>query len=282
MVENNPRVYVDGPYNVTRIPKGDPDCRLGIKKSSNQQQADGSTKEKKEGLFGYGSGVAVSTDPVYGEVVHAESTLPFNAADVSYYRTLFDHSVLALGAYPTHVAADAAYDFWYVYQTIAATGPGIAAIAPNDHGQQRVRREADGTPYCSKGLLMAASYRFRHSRGYAAQRFRCPLLFPDKTGQSCDHEQFTKGKGCVKDVNMEKGGLMRSLIDRDSPLYHAVYSQRTGAERINSRAKELGIERPKVRNIRSVRNLNTLIYLVLNVRTLAKARSINKGLLEMN
>ncbi len=280
--ENNPHIYVEGPYNVQHIPKGDPDCRLGIKKSSNQEQPDGSKKVKKEGLFGYGTGVAVSTDPVYGEVVHAESTLPFNAADVSSYRPLFDHSVLALGHYPSHVAADAAYDFWYVYQTIAATGPGIAAIAPNDHGQERVRRTVDGTPYCCKGLLMTPSYRFRHTRGYQAQRFRCPLLFPEKTGQSCEHEQFQKGKGCVKDVNQEKGGLMRSLLDRDSPLYHAVYTQRTGAERINSRAKELGIERPRVRNIRLVRNLNTLIYLVLNVRILAKARSINKGLLQMN
>ncbi len=129
---------------------------------------------------------------------------------------------------------------------------------------------------------MSPSYRLRHTRGYQAQRFRCPLLFPEKTSQSCDHEQFTKGKGCVKDVNQEKGGLMRSRIDRDTPLYHTVYTQRTGAERINSRAKELGIERPRVRNIRSVRTLNTLIYLVLNVRTLAKARSINKGLLHMN
>jgi hypothetical protein len=282
VTENNPRTYVNGPYNVKHIPKGDPDCRLGIKKSSNQEQPDGSKKEKKEGLFGYGSGVAACTDPVYGEVVLAEFTQPFNAADVSYYRRLFDHSVLALGHYPSHVAADAAYDFWYVYQTIAATGPGIAAIAPNDHGQERVRRQPDGTPYCSKGLLMSASYRFRHTRGYQAQRFRCPLLFPQKTGQSCEHEQFQKGKGCVKDVNMEKGGLMRSLIDRDGPLYHAVYTQRTAAERINSRAKELGIERPRVRNIGSVRHLNTLIYLVLNVRTLAKAKSINQGLLQMS
>lgn len=279
--ENNPRVYVEGPYNVKHIPKGDPDCRLGIKKSSNQEQPDGSSKEKKEGLFGYGSGVAVSTDPVYGDVVHAEYTLPFNAADSRYYRPLFDHSVLALGHYPTHVAADAAYDFWYVYQTIAATGPGIAAIAPNDHGQQRVRREPDGTPYCAKDWLMTPSYRFRHTRGYQAQRFRCPLLFPQKTGHSCDHEQFLKGKGCVKDVNMEKGGIMRSRIDRDTPLYQAVYRQRTAAERINSQAKELGIERPKVRNIRSVRNLNTLIYLVVNVRALARARAINAGLLSI-
>ena len=75
---------------------------------------------------------------------------------------------------------------------------------------------------------------------------------------------------------------MRVSLDRDGPLYQVLYNQRTGCERINSRAKELGIERPKVRNIRSVRNLNTLIYLVLNVRTLAKARSINKGLLQIN
>ena len=45
---------------------------------------------------------------------------------------------------------------------------------------------------------------------------------------------------------------------------------------------ELGIERPKVRNGRSVANLNTLIYVIVNVRVLAKAKSINKRLLPMN
>ncbi len=69
--ENNPNVYVKGPFNVTHIPKGDPDCRLGVKKSSNQEQPDGSKKEKKVSLFGYGTGVAACTDPVYGDVVRA-------------------------------------------------------------------------------------------------------------------------------------------------------------------------------------------------------------------
>jgi hypothetical protein len=88
--------------------------------------------------------------------------------------------------------------------------------------------------------------------------------------------------GCVKDPNWEKGGLMRALLDRSGPLYKVIYNQRTACERINSQAQALGIERPKVRNIHSVRNLNTLIYLVINVRALAKAKSINKGLLQMN
>jgi hypothetical protein len=74
--ENNPNVYVKGPFNVSYIPKGDPDCRLGVKKSSNQEQPDGSKKEKKVSLFGYGTGVAACTDPVYGDAVLAEYTQP--------------------------------------------------------------------------------------------------------------------------------------------------------------------------------------------------------------
>src|SRR2546421_1376060 len=69
--ENNPNVYVKGRFDVTHIPQGDPDCRLGVKKSSNQVQPDGSTKEKKVSLFGYGTGVATCTDPVYGDVVRS-------------------------------------------------------------------------------------------------------------------------------------------------------------------------------------------------------------------
>ena len=62
--ENNDQVSVKGRFDVTPIPKGDADCRLGVKKSSHQVQADGSTKEKKVSLFGSGSGVAACTDPV--------------------------------------------------------------------------------------------------------------------------------------------------------------------------------------------------------------------------
>jgi len=65
---------------------------------------------------------------------------------------------------------------------------------------------------------------------------------------------------------------MRVLHDRDSAAYKDLYDQRTCAERINSQAKALGIERPKVRNGHSVRTLNTLIYIVVNVQALARVR----------
>jgi hypothetical protein len=278
--ENNPHFYVEGRFDVTYHPTGDPDCRLGVKKSSNQEQPDGSTKAKKESLFGYGSGVAASTDPVYGDIVLADYTLPFNEGDVTYFRPLYRHTVLALDAYPTNVTADAAYDAWYVYHCAALHG-GIGAVPLNQHAHPVYERDADGTPLCPIGLRMHPTYQFKHTKGYRAQRFRCSLLFPHTTGQSCDHAQFAKGKGCVKDVNWEKGGQMRVTVDRDGPLYHAIYNQRTACERINSQAQALGIERPKVRNGRSVAHLNTLIYLIINVRALAKAQSINTGLLQI-
>ncbi len=276
--ENNPRVYMKDRFCQDRQPKGDPDCRVGVKRSTNQEQPDGSKKEVKEYLWGYGSGVAALTTPDYGDVVLAETTRTFNQADVSYYSPLYLRTVVALNRFPIHVTADAAFDYWYIYDTVAHRG-GIAAIPLNSHGHEEVPRDPDGTPYCSAGLRMHPTYQFAHTNGFRAQRFRCPLLFPTRTGQSCQHEQFAKGKGCVKDINIEAGGLMRALLDRSGPLYKAIYTQRTCCERITSQAKDLGIERPKARNIRSIRRLNTLIYITLNAKALQRARAINASLL---
>lgn len=276
--ENNWRAYVKERFNKDQQPKGDPDCRLGVKKSTNQEQADGSTKEKKELLWGYGSGVAAAITPDYGDVVLAEFTQPFNENDITYFISLYIQSVATLNCFPLHITADAAFDAWYAYQTCAFRD-GIAAIPLNQHAHPVFVRDADGTPRCPMGLRMSPTYQFQHTNGYRAQRYRCPLLFPQATGQSCDHEQFRKGKGCVKDINIEAGGLMRVTLDRTGPLYKAIYKQRTSCERINSQAKDLGIERPKARNIRSVRRLNTLIYITINIKALQRAREINASLL---
>ena len=74
--ENNERVYVTERHDKTKRLPGDPDCRLGVKRSTNQEQPDGTTKEKKELIWGYGSGVAAATTPDYGDVVLAEHTKP--------------------------------------------------------------------------------------------------------------------------------------------------------------------------------------------------------------
>jgi hypothetical protein len=63
-----------------------------------------------------------------------------------------------------------------------------------------------------------------------------------------------------------RGTRIRSQLDRQSEPFTRLYAQRTTTERIFSQAKELGIERPKLRNQRSIANLNTLTYVLLNLR----------------
>src|SRR6185312_17450727 len=107
------------------------------------------TKAKKEMLWGYGSGVAAATTPDYGDIVLAEYTQPFNEGDVTYFRPLYQQTAHALNQFPTHVAADAAYDAWYVYDAPARHG-GIAAVPLNAHSKTVF--DPDGVPRCEQGL----------------------------------------------------------------------------------------------------------------------------------
>jgi hypothetical protein len=115
--QNNSRVYVKDRYAKDQQPRGDPDCRVGVKRSTNQEHPDGSTKEKKEYLWGYGSGIATWFVAGYGDVVLAEYTLPFNENDITYFFPLYSQTVAHLGFFPLNITADAAFDAWYIYQT---------------------------------------------------------------------------------------------------------------------------------------------------------------------
>ncbi len=180
----------------------------------------------------------------------------------------------------TTITADAAFDAWYIYQATVHHGD-IAAIPLNQHGHPTFPRDPDGVPCCPKGLRMAPTFTFAPTNGYQALRYRCPLLFPEKTGTTCDHTQFAKGCGCVKDVKHELGGQMRVMLGRSAPLCPGIYRQRTSCERINSQAKEPGIERPKVRNARSAHNLNTPMYIVINAKAVQRAKSLTALLLQI-
>lgn len=272
--ENNPKAYVSQRHDPERRPRGDTDCRLGVKRATNQEHANGRTTVHKEYVWGYGTGLASATDPRYGDVVPAEVTQAFNKQDVTYFHPVYQQATATLGYAPVNVAADAAFDAWHVYQPAFETG-GIAAIPLNLRGQAPPHRDADGHPRCARGLTMVPRYQFTHEDGYRVQRYGCPLLFPARTDQTCDDPHFRSRSGCVTGINTEPGGLMRATLDRHADDYKAIYRQRTSAERINSQATALGIERPKVRNAHSVARLNTLTYILINARALGRIRAIN-------
>jgi hypothetical protein len=200
--------------------------------------------EKKELIWGYGSGVASATCPDYGDVVIAEYTQPFNEADVTYFRPLFARVIDALTPPPTHLAADAAFDAWYFYEEAMGLG-GIGAVPLNQHSKTPFAREADETPRCPKGLLMQPTKSFNHTNGYRAQRFQCPLLFPEKTGKRVITNNSSKEKAASK---MSIGNV---VVFNALPLIAKVRSTRrfipsAGAANASIvRLKRLGLNVPK-------------------------------------
>lgn len=288
--ENNPKAYLKGQrYDKTKQPAGDPDCRLGCKRRHNQRTAakeppptptsnprPANTVSVGEYYWGYASGLVATKVPDWGEIVLAELTQPFDQADVSYFFPLLAQVERRLGFQPTFGAFDAAFDAFYVYEYFH-TATGFAAVPFSQRGGHTDRHFAsDGAPICQAGLPMALKYTFWDRSGlfpHQCQRYACPLRFPQPTGQACpiNHNRWPKG-GCTSTLAASIGARLRYQLDRHSEPYKAVYKQRTATERINSQAKELGIERPKLRNRQAIANLNTLIYVLINLRTLQRIR----------
>lgn len=288
--ENNPKDYVKDRYDKAKQPSGDPDCRLGCKRKTNQVKG----KQGVESLptpttnpipaknarvaeyyWGYGSGVVTTKSDGWGEIVLAELTQPFDHGDVSYFAPLMAEVERRLGRRPRWGAFDAAYDAFYIYEYFDEAG-GFAAVPFVDRGGQGKRTFENGAPLCAAGLPMALRYTFESRKAlipHEANRYVCPLRYPEPTAEICPigHKNWSKN-GCATTMAASKGARLRYQIDRESEEYKQVYKQRTAVERINSQAVDLGIERPRLRNGLSIANQNTLTYVLINLHALQRVR----------
>lgn len=282
--ENNPRQYIkEGRYDKAKQPAGDLDCKLGCKRAHNRlvktptkegKSADTISLKDKEFYWGYASGAVVAKLPGWGEFVLAEMTDTFDKADVRFFFPLMEQVEQRLGFRPRFAALDAAFDAFYVYDYFHSDDhDGFAAVPLKQPNVQPRQFDEAGLPLCDAGLPMPVRKRYTdrtkaimpHQRAIHA----CPLLFPEPSGTVCPiaHKQWNKG-GCSVNLPTSPGVRLRHALDRSSETYKFVYRQRTAVERIFSQAKFLGMERPKLRNQQAIANLNTMIYLLINLRAL--------------
>jgi len=297
--ENNPKAYVDQRFDKTQQPAGDPECKLGCKRRHNQRKKQplgqeapptpttnpkpGETVKLGEFYWGYGSGVVVSKVPGWGEVVIAELTQTFDHADVSYFFPLMSLTEQRLGFRPRFATFDAAFDAWYVYAYFHRDDDpsAFAAVPFSEKGGYKAKGRffsSEGLPLCAAKLPMPLQYIYtdrttclvEHERG----KYVCPLRYPQLTAKTCpvNHKTWKK-QGCTVMMPTSIGARLRYTLDRDSQVYKDIYKQRTATERINSQAKALGIERPHIRNGKAIANLNTLIYVLINLRLLQRIRN---------
>jgi hypothetical protein len=282
--ENNPKCAGDARFDKTCQPRGDPDCKLGVKSRRNRSPTPtreglpASTTPKTvadQSYWGYGSGVVATPLPQgMGQVVLAEHTQTFDQSDISYFLPLMHKVVATLGSHPPFGAWDAAFDAFYVYDAFHAAG-GFAAVPLNLHGQPTPKHTHKGVPLCPTDRPMRPTFDYLDRSGLVAQtktRFTCPLLQPLPIPQSCTHPMFAKG-GCTANRGTSPGARIRYTLARESTDYKRLYAQRTCVERVNAQALALGIERPHLRNARSISHRNTLIYVLLNLQTFQRLKA---------
>jgi hypothetical protein len=296
--ENNPKAYVTERFDKAKQPTGDPDCKLGCKRTHNKGEGNGGaaptpapdtppratpTKDPRAGsqvavgeyYWGYASGVVTTQVAGWGEVVLAELTQTFDHADASYFFPLMAQTTQRLGRRPRFGAFDKAFDAFYVYQYFAEAG-GFAAVPLVPKGRADLRQFSPaGLPLCAAGLAMPLKCAFTdrtttlvvHERG----KYVCPLVWPTRQPTAvCPVAHANWPTGCTAMMPTCAGTRIRYQLDREGPAYKAVYKQRTADERINSQAVALGIERPHLRRQSAITNQNTLIYVLINLRTLQR------------
>jgi hypothetical protein len=291
--ENNPKQYIkEGRLDKSKQPVGDPDCKLGVKKGRNNAQRDeehdapapltdakpaASLQVGVDIFWGYASGIVVTQLSDKTEVVLAERTRPFNESDASYFQPLMAQVEARLGRRPRFGAWDTAYDAHYVYDYFDAAG-GFAAVPKNPGRRGQTRQFApDGRPLCAAGLPMVRVFTYADRTAlvpHEREKCGCVLLIPQPNGESCpiNDAHFAKG-GCTTTIATSKGARIRHTLDREGEAYKRLYAKRTQVERINSQAEAVGIVRPKLRRGKAIANNNTLIYVLLNLRALARVRA---------
>lgn len=157
----------------------------------------------------------------------------------------------------------------------------FAAVPFSEKGGYKAkgrRFNPQGLPLCAADLPMPLLFTYtdrttcivEHERG----KYGCPLRYPQPSADACpvNHKNWAKA-GCTAMMPTSIGARLRYTLDRDSQRYKDIYKQRTATERINSQAKALGIERPHIRNGKAIANLNTLIYILINLRLLQRIRN---------
>ncbi len=296
VAENNPKQYAPDRFNKTHRPKGDPDCRLGIKKSpssprkaeeeappdeqtpptpATEPQPANQLQIGRDILWGYGTGVVATTLPNGMEVVLAQLTQPFHESEVSYFRPLMEQVEQRLGRRPRYGIWDTGFDAHYVYDYYhQAGGMAYVPLNPGPRGSDR-QFSPEGHPLCAAGLAMHKAFDFLDRKSlrepHRRDKYVCPLLYPQPSASDCpiDDPHWTKG-GCTSTIASGLGSRIRLQIDRTSEEWKAVYAKRSVVERINSQAEHLGITRPKLRSLAAIRNWNLLIYAIINLKVVAR------------
>lgn len=290
--QNNPKMFIEGKFNKTKYPKGDPDARLGfmllqkVSQHSKEQQLElfNSSKNKKKEekqvicFWGYRNHVifdSLSELPVF------EKTLSANVHDSKVTVPTLKELKKYFKFSPKGILADAAHDAGYIRKYIRKKLRAKDFIPINPRStRQEIKFTKHNTRVCIAGFEMYPWGKFK-DRGRIRQKFVCPIIhsktFAAKHNSRCpmNHPKFSKG-GCYGYVRVDKS-YRADCIDPKSEYFKRIYNLQSGSERGFSRLLTFYMQRPMITGLNAISNQCTLAHITILALAIAAVKAEQKS-----
>jgi len=255
--QNNLKANVRNRFDPRRIPKADPECRLGI-----TVHFVNNGNKKIVYFWGYRNHSIIDTD---SELPLIEKTIPANVSDKTMFIPLFSDLKEQMGILPENVTGDAIYDsediLTFIFKELLAK-PYIPRNTRRKTTPNLITTNA-GVPFCVAGFEMKY-WGVSRERNKIRAKFVCPIHHSAKfrkQNPTCpwNLKKFKTGKGCYRYFQVNTG--IRSKINYGSETFKKTYCQRTSVERLFSRLFALVMNRPSVRGANAISNACTIAHI---------------------
>lgn len=285
--QNNPKVFVEGKFDKTKFPQGDPDARLGfmslqkLKSNSKEQQLDlfqssSNNKTEKRIIYFWGYRNHVIFDSL-SELPIFENTLPANVSDCMVIIPSFKELKKYLKLKPKGVIADAAYDSERIRKYIRHSLKAKDFIPINPRSKkQDIKLTPHNTRVCIAGFEMYPWSKFK-DRGRIRRKFVCPITHSKsiarKHNYRCpvNHPRFLKG-GCYAYVRVDKSYRLDAISPK-SEYFKKIYRMRSGDERGFSRLLSFYMQQPILTGLNAVANHCTLAHISILAIAIAAVKA---------
>ncbi len=272
--ENNLKTSVKARFDKTKIPKADPDCRLGI-------MVHFPKPFQKEIKYFWGYRNFVLSDAL-SELPISEETKPANVVDsrvaipqLKSAKSKFN--LINIRGVIADAGLDSAKVLLFIINDLKAK-PYIARN-PRRGKDPNLKVSSTGNRICIAGFEMLYWGKFKEGNR-TRLKFVCPITHSKKFRKEhpyCPwfHPQFIKGKGCFAYTQTVDEGI-RKKIDYGSPKFKKIYNLRSGSERIFSRLLNLCMQNPSVRGLQAISNHCTIAHITVLLVALTAAKTGNK------
>lgn len=268
--ENNLKTAVANRFDKTRIPKGDPDARLGIQIHFPQP-----FKKEIRYFWGYRNHIVADASE---EIPVWEVTPPADVSEIPQAIPMLRETKETFSLTIETVGGDSVYDSENILRFIIEDLKALAVIPRNPRGESTTPSYTvkGKNVYCQADLLMYRKGKTTHSRtGITYIAYCCPIHYGKERQHyllcPAAHPKFITQKGCYVTIRLTPS--IREQIDYGTEAFKELHNKRTAVERIFSRLLSIAMQNPPVIGKLAIQNYCTIAHITVLLVALAAKRS---------